>query len=584
MDEFTSGREPIQIIEIDQDFCDNTYGLAPCTAAVPGSGPDKCFNTRVTCQDPVNYAASPLTLRFVKPITNAPRDLYLIPSLVSVSTSPTVINAGGGGRNTGALGARATLTATFTDHPYNDRLVDKYRAERSYIATDRSTFWAKWMKRNPYYQNRTIRVLDGYVGQSLAAMSSRTYLIDQITGPDANGRVTVRAKDVLALVDNKKAQAPALSVGELIEDEPLADTTLRITGALAAEYPAPGVVRIGDEVITYAGTSTISGTEINLTGCVRGTNGTEAVDHELADRVQLCLQYSAQNSVDIADDLLTTYGSVDPAYIPIAAWNAERDQWLTQFNVSALITEPTGVNDLLGELTEQCLFYIWWNERDQEIQLKAIRPATETPTALSDRNNIIEQSTAITEEPKERVSQIWIFHGQKDPTKSLDDDKNYARVRIRADLDKESADQYGEQVIKKIYSRWLVSDAQAINLGARLLARYKNNPQYMSLAVDAKDRSLWTGDICDITHRSLVDEYGAEIPARFQVIAAEESDSGHMVKYKLIRFEFTGNFAYWTADAAPLFTVATVEEKKTGCWWSDASGKMSDGSDGYTWQ
>lgn len=481
MDEFTSGREPIQIIEIDQDFCDNTYGIAPCTASVPTTGPDKCFNTRATCQDPVNYADSPLTLRFVKPITNAPRDQFLIPSLVSVSTSPTIINAGGGSSDTGALGARATLTAVFTDHPYNDRIVDKYRTERSYIATDRSTFWAKWIKRNPFHQNRTMRVLDGYVGQSLAAMSSRTYVIDQITGPDANGRVTIRAKDVLRLVDNKNAQAPALSEGELIEDEPLADTTLRVTGALAAEYPAPGIVRIGDELITYTGTSTISGTEINLTGCVRGTNGTEAADQELGDRVQLCLQYTAINAVDITNDLLTNYGAVPSSFIPIADWNAERDEWLTPFNVSAIISEPTGVNELLGELTEQCLFYIWWNERDQEIQLKAIRPATETPTPLSDRNNILQGSTAITEVPKERISQIWVFYGQTDPTKALDEQKNYARVRIRADLDKESADQYGEQVIKKIFSRWLVSDGQAINLGARLLARYSDNPQYLSL-------------------------------------------------------------------------------------------------------
>ena len=106
----------------------------------------------------------------------------------------------------------------------------------------------------------------------------------------------------------------------------------------------------------------------------------------------------------------------------------------------------------------------------------------------------------------------------------------------------------------------------------------------MTLAVDAKDRALWTGDICNITHRNLVDEYGAEVETPFQVIAAEESESGHVVKYKLIRFEFVGNFAYWMADAAPVFTVATVEEKKKGMWWADASGKMSDGSDGYTWQ
>lgn len=584
MSETQVGREPIQIIEIDQDFCDNTYGSAPCTASIPTTGPDRCFNTRKTCQDPANYADSPLTLRFVKPMSNLPAGEYLIPSLVSVNTSPTEINAGGGGRNSKPLGVRSTLTATFTDHPHNDRVVDKYRTQRSYIASDRSTFWAKWIARNPYYQNRPIRVLDGYVGQSLASMTSRTYLMESITGPDANGKVTIKAKDVLTLAENDKATAPVASTGELIENEGSADTTLRVTGAVAAEYPAPGLVRINDELITYTGVSTISGTEINLTGCTRGTNGTVADDHSAEDRVQLCLQYSAQNCVDIANDLLTTYGGIPSAYIPTTDWNSERDTWLTQFNVSAIISEPVGVTTLLAELTEQCIFYIWWDERDQEIKLRAIRPATETPIEIDDDAHIIEGSTAITESAKERLSQVWVFFQQRDPTEKLDEEKNYSRLRIRADLEKEGADQYGEQRIKKIYSRWLPTDALAINLGARLLARYIDNPQYMTIALDAKDRTLWTGDLCDITHRNLVDEYGEQIVTRFQVISAEEIDSGHRVKYKLLRFEFVGRFAFWMRSDAPVFTSASDADLEQGMWWSDASGKMSDGSDGYTWQ
>lgn len=584
MSETQTGREPIQIIEIDQDFCDNTYGSAPCTAAIGVTGTDRCFNTRKTCQDPANYADSPLTLRFAKPASNLPADEYLIPSLVSVKTSPTEINAGGGGRNSKPLGVRATMTATLTDHPHNDRVVDKYRTQRSYIASDRSTFWAKWMARNPFYQNRTVRVLDGYVGQSLASMTTRTYLIESIAGPDSNGKVTIKAKDVLTLADNDKTTAPAASTGELIVDTGAAITTIRVTGAPVADYPAPGTVRINDELITYAGASTISPTEINLTGCVRSTNGTEADDHDAEDRVQWCLEYTNQNCVDITSDLLTTYGNIDASYIPTTDWNDERDTWLAQFNVSTIISEPVGVSDLLAELTEQCIFYIWWDERAQEIKLRAIRPATETPIVIDDESSIIENSAAITESAKERLSQVWVFFQQRDPTASLSEEKNYSRLRIRADLEKEGPDQYGEQRIKKIYSRWLGTDALAINLGARLLARYINNPQYMTVTLDAKDRALWTGDLCDVTHRNLVDEFGEQIITRFQVISADEIDSGHRVKYKLLKFELVGRFAYWMRDDAPVFTLASEADLEQGMWWSDTLGKMSDGSDGYTWQ
>ena len=33
------------------DFCDNTFGVAPCTA----TGAEKCYKTLSTCQDTANY-------------------------------------------------------------------------------------------------------------------------------------------------------------------------------------------------------------------------------------------------------------------------------------------------------------------------------------------------------------------------------------------------------------------------------------------------------------------------------------------------------------------------------------------------
>src|SRR3954465_10733275 len=49
------GREPVTILEVDLDYCANTYGVAPCTAAVGVTGSAKCFNTRKTCQDANHY-------------------------------------------------------------------------------------------------------------------------------------------------------------------------------------------------------------------------------------------------------------------------------------------------------------------------------------------------------------------------------------------------------------------------------------------------------------------------------------------------------------------------------------------------
>lgn len=575
------GREPVQIVELVQDLCANTYGVAPCTAA----GLNKCFNTRRTCQDPANYNGSDsLTLRFIRPQSQLIAGEYLIPSLVSVRVTPTQINAGGGDTNKGALGARGVATITLTDHPHTDNLVDPYLSERGYDPLTRSTFWAKWLARNPFYQNRIIRILDGYVGQPISSFTSRTYLIDKISGPNSSGRVTITGKDVLTLADGRKAQAPAVSLGELIVDTLATDTTLRITGAVASEYPAPGLVRINDELISYTGVSTISATEIRLTGCTRGTNGTVAEEHEAEDRAQRCLQYSNVNAVDIARDLLLNYANVPPEFIDSADWNAERDKWMTPFNVSTIITEPTSVNQLLAELTEQCVFYVWWDERVQKIRLRAIRPVTETPRIIDDSSHILAESVTLSEDTKARISQIWTFFSQRNPTEKLDEERNYSFVRIRADLEKESADQYGEPSIRKIYSRWLQTPAQVINLNARMMSRYSTTPRMMSLRLDAKDSDIWTGDVIDVIHRGIVDEFGNPTLNRFQVISADELDAGSVIEYKLLKFEFLGNFAYWMASSAPDYTAATDEQKKQGMWWSDVDGLLSDGTAGYTWQ
>src|SRR5690606_33766752 len=169
--------------------------------------------------DPEHYAPSAKTLRFCKPQQALP-DYPVIPLLRDAKTAPTEINPGGGGRDSGAMGKRARVTVTFDDAPHSDIGVDPYVSEREYVAMERGTFWSKWLARNPYYNGRVLRVREGYVGQPLAEMVTRTYIIDKIDGPDPKGRVKVTALDILALADNDKAQAPRASTGELVAEIP----------------------------------------------------------------------------------------------------------------------------------------------------------------------------------------------------------------------------------------------------------------------------------------------------------------------------------------------------------------------------
>lgn len=124
------GRETIVLFEIDVPKCTRTYGIAPCMAVLGTTGTRKCYNTRSSCQDAANYDPGVLTLRFA--ITQEGLLQYgpLIPSMVSLETTPAAINLAAMDRNMSALGTREVVTIQFDDHKHSDHLVDPYRLER----------------------------------------------------------------------------------------------------------------------------------------------------------------------------------------------------------------------------------------------------------------------------------------------------------------------------------------------------------------------------------------------------------------------------------------------------------------------
>lgn len=603
MTETTVGREPLQIVEIVQPYCINRYGIAPCTALLGVTGSEKCFNTRISCQDTANYNQSgDIVWRFIKPQANRTPDIYEesgddfktmpIPSLMSTSTSPTRINVGGGSENESPFGRRASATITFQDHPWDDSVGDFYVDERSYVATDRGTFWGKWIARNPFHNGYTVNVYDGYVGQDLSAMNKRTYLLDKIEGPDSSGRVRITAKDPLRLADDKRALAPSPTDATLRDAIDSTQTSGIIFVGLEADVSeqigntgTTRYVRVDDEIIEYTGYTTGATNEHTLTGVTRAALGTEAGEHGSGEAMQRVIRYDDYDTWLVAEDMLNSYTNVDPAFIPSADWALEGQTWLTPFSVTGTISEPTPVNELLGELTEQCLFYMWWDERAQEIKIKAIRPEVSAPTELNDDLNIIADSPSMKYDPEQRISRVIVYYNKRNPTESEDDIGNYANVNIRIEGDAESDDQYGESRTRRIFSRWLTSNAQASTVAFRLLAKYVNNPRYLTLRLDAKDRSLWTADVAEITTRTNQDLTGASKAERWQVISAEEIQPGEMVQYDLQTFEFKGRYAFYTDDGVPDYSDATDEQRNSSVsllgWYSDDDGLMSDGSEGY---
>lgn len=528
-----AGRQPITFVEIDADYCPLSYGEAPCTAAIGTTGENQCYNTRATCQDSDAYVANygSKTYTFCDSSTGVPAKLGTFPTLLKVDLAPTRINPSKG------LGERAVVRVTLQDHPHHDIGLDKYALERPYDPMEQGTFWGKWKARNPYYRAREMRMRTGYItseGVDWSNFRTTTYVIDSIVGPDSRGQIVIVGKDPLTLLEGKRAVIPAPSRGELAADvnDTVTSFTLAPPGIGDAEYPATFRCRIGGEGFDV----TRSGDDCTITG--RGLYK-GASSHDAGDTVQVVKQYDGVQVHDIVQDLIQSGRPSLAQYIPYTKWATEADEWLTRL-YSGEITEPTAVNALIAELMESCPFYVFWDERQQEITLKAIKPPSPAGIELSDHGEILGDSISVAESPKERVDEIWVYFGQIDPTQSRDKPENYAVRYVLVDPEAQSDDQYGGRQIRRIFSRWITSTnaAAAQELADQYLRRFGRTPIKVKLAVDARHSDLWTGDIATLNTSYLQGQTGAPDPRACQVLEASEEIPGTRFEYELQTYDF----------------------------------------------
>lgn len=581
MTETTVGREPIQIVELVQPLCANTYGSAPCTAS--GGADAKCYNTRATCQDTANYdGSSSLSLYFAKGyvaergVSGAP---YIIPSLKSVSTAPTVINLGAANQDAQGLGNRALCTITFTDHPHTDRRVDPYVDGRSWNPLDRASFWSKWIVRNKFWNLIRINIYEGYSGQALGSMTKRTYFMDNITGPDDQGRVTIQGKDVLARIEERKAQAPVISEGVLYADITDSDLTFEVANAVEADYDASGVIRINDELILYTSRAT-STNGVQFTCSIRGYKNSVSDEHSADDEVQQCVVYENGWVNDVLEDLLTTYGGIPGTFLDTTNWETEVRFYSPAVRLNTIISEPTDVSLLVSEILEQVGAFMWWDERNQLVKYKSVRGVEEEATVTFTAENHILPGLRLERKPRRRISQAWFYYGIRSYVEELEKPSNFNSSTIVADLDSESDDQYGEPSIRKIFSRWLLTAAGSNATAARLVKKYRDVPLHAIFEVDAKDRDTWAGDVIFISHHLLVDDFGERKIERWTVLSAEETVPGEKVKYTCENTNLYG-IVYLIQDSAvatdPYTTPTDIGFNLA--YIGNSSGELSDGTE-----
>lgn len=594
------GRRPVHIIELFLQKCLLTYGILPCEAVLGVTGASKCFNTLNTCQDVENFDPSTaVPLRFssqrvdeIQLADEAPT----FPTVISVDTTPTKLEPGKG------LGIRSSLKVTLQDHPWTDVGIDPYLGEPTRPVSDpdsTGSFWGKLLARNKFWEGRRIDILTGYLEQDgtfdAANFLRRTYLVEAIAGPDRNGNVSIVAKDPLKFADTNRKKIPEPTAALLdsdIDDNP-ATTIVPLGTGEGSLFAVDDFIRVDEEIMKVL---VITVDDLKVTRATLPAAypvvGTKIAAHDAGATVQICKLFEDARVDDIVSNLLITEAGVDPTFIDLVEWADTFDAQIPTYIFTALITEPTGIQDLLQELTEHTIL-LWWDDREQEVRFEVLRPSSFVSLPVfDDDSNLIADSFASSRISKERISRVFTYFGQTDPTEDLNKRNNFQQVNARVDLDAETDQEYGSSRILDIFSRWMpvAKAAVADEIGQRLLIEYRNTKIVAQFVLDPKDDDNWTGDFVRIKTRLVQDENGQPEERQYRIIQANEllTPTGARYQYQAIQTQLNGRVGVWAPDEDPPSTPypdypAASQEQRLRAFWTQEDGKMSNGDDGYVW-
>lgn len=517
-------------------------------------------------------------LYFGLPQQGKPRDdLRIRPMLQRVSPVASKINISTESRNLSPLGSRASLNFDMADAVSTDRDVDPYYSTRPYRVEDggRGLFWERMRPRHLYgFLGCDVRVYDGYAGQYLSEMQTRFYILDtfDLFGSDT---AAFRARDVLTRAEPEKAQYPKQSQGQLAADLTDVATSMTTTGHILVDYPSSGTVRIGEELITYSAIVDNMDDTFTWTITGRGTDGSTADDHETDDVVQECVRITGASVYEALEQIFSEGTDIEGQYLDLAGWFDVIEQDLTTYTVSTILTEPNSTTMYAGELARDCGFYMWWDERETKVKIRAINSLTIVPMLLNDDDNLIAGSVSYRERPEDRVDELWFAYQPRDYTQKNDRATDYSEVYIRQIADRK----YTLPAVRKIFSRWLTLDSDVISTTSRIGRQYDEVPVELTFKLDAKDRSLWVGDVIRVQNLRRRDQFGNIDERLYVITSANEVASGEILQYTAEDTTTLGVAYLVTPNSQPDYT---GDPSTDGIYFfiTDNNGKNPDGTDG----
>lgn len=527
---------------------------------------DECYNTFFTCQDQDNYSRMLHADKYCMPGSSIPAGMTIRPYIQSVAGASTELP------NFGGLARRAVLTLGMVDEPGLDTSNDPYFATRAEPAA--GSYWTRWLARNPNYAGRFVKVRRGFVVDpwDWNTFKDELYVIDKISGPDANGNVRVVLKDPLKLTDRDKIPLP--TDGELLYDVSIVDVTLTVKTGKGVQYAGiDDHIRIDDEVIKVG--AWVGDT---ATGLVRAQFGTIAEAHDADSNVQLCKSWIDQDLTAVIQDIENTSGIAD-INIDVAALQAAESAYFgNAYKITACITDPEDPSKLLDELGVLGNAVILWDPVAQKVGFRVIapEPVGSTLPLWTDERTFIDGSVSVTPQDDARITRSYLRFGLKNVTDDKEEPKFYSVTRGNIDAAAEDVNGYGDRRPDVVYSRWFrpQNDGAALTYTGRRLTRYRDAPKIIQAKIDPKDYDRTLGDLVEIETTQLVDQHGK--PKRTTCLVRKIDDKGDVIDVHLETTLLGGRRAFIAPAGTPDYPADDVYAHI-----ADATGKMSDGTDGW---
>ena len=592
------GRRLVTIVEVQTDYCYRTYGSSPCLAAVGVTGPDKCFNSITSCQYPSAFLAPDAYRKSFFFSSDQQRlqssDRLIFPCVRNVSITASKIDLKG-------VGPTGSVSISMSDFPVDDAVMDKYSTERSYRGTSRlkSTFWAKFLARHPYYHTRPLNVYQGALEPdgtvNLANLVKSAYMIEKITGPDTSGNITVTAKDVMMLLDDARSQIPVEGTAYLQyamnATDDLADGSVATVFEIQSPSPSllpPGVLADGDfdafslgfkvdDEIVYGyrpflpivlDSSTGMYRYIWHTTVVRGAFGTIATTHAAGAKATMVWCYGTGEIPGSPGLYFPEYpqkpkqailaalhaSAVPPAYIDDTQIGTELDTWVDQKRFWYATTKATSARKILQDLCEQLGCMLYYDSRAGKIRVRCLRPPQASESVTVSETTRFVGSIKVERAEEDRVSQVWYYYGAKKLEAGSSTD-NYTTTSVFADL--ASGDiagpKYRSDRIRKIYGSLSSTDETAVpidDVASRIVACLRETPLKLTGELDLREYAVWIGSALRITVPEIVDLYGNPKTMTFLVTEAKidkEGDTVSIIGYNLYG---NGEFAVYMEDGS----------------------------------